>query len=70
MSGTILSIRCQQRKSLLPLGSGERVINGLVYYSAAWLGPPPAFEPEAVKAAPEPTRGVGRGPTVRHGPVG
>lgn len=37
MSGIILSIRSRQREPLPPLGPGERVINGRVYYSAAWL---------------------------------
>jgi len=53
MSGTILSIRPRQRKPLPPLALGERVINGRVYYSAAWLGAA-AFEPEAVTSWPEP----------------
>ena len=56
MSGTILSIRPRQREPLPPLGLGERVTNGRVYYSAAWLGAP-AFEPEAVSSGPEPAVG-------------
>ena len=40
MSGTILSIRPRQREPLPPLGPGERIINGRVYYSAAWLCSP------------------------------
>jgi hypothetical protein len=56
MSGTILSIRRRQRKPLLPLGLGERVINGRVYYSAAWLGAA-AFEPEVFRSGPEPAVG-------------
>jgi hypothetical protein len=51
MSGTILSSRPRQREPLPPLGPGERVINGRVYYSAAWLDPE-AFEPEVVKIKP------------------
>ncbi len=51
MPGTILSSHPRQRPSLPPLGPGERVINGRVYYSAAWLGAAP-FEPEAVKIEP------------------
>ena len=46
MSGTILSIRRRQRKLLPPLGPGERVINGRVYYSAAWLSAEPEVEPK------------------------
>ena len=48
MSGTILSSRLSQRAPLRPLGPGERVISGRVYYSAAWLSAA-TFEPEAVK---------------------
>src|SRR5947209_4848273 len=55
MSETILSIRPRQRR-LAALGPGERVINGRVYYSAAWLSTAARFEAEAVTAAPEPTR--------------
>jgi hypothetical protein len=51
MTGTILSSRPDQRASLPPLGPGERVINGRVYYSAAWLDAT-RFEPEAVKIGP------------------
>jgi hypothetical protein len=51
MSGTILSSRPREREPLPPLGPGERVINGRVYYSAAWLGAAP-FEPEEVKIRP------------------
>jgi hypothetical protein len=54
MSGTILSIRPRQREPLPPLGLGERVINGRLYYSAAWLGAA-AFEPETVQIGPGPT---------------
>jgi hypothetical protein len=55
MSGTILSIRARRREPLPPLGSGKRVIDGRVYYSAAWLGAP--FEPEVVRIDPEPAGG-------------
>jgi hypothetical protein len=51
MSETILSSRPRPRAPLSPLGPGERVINGRVYYSALWLGVA-AFEPEAVKFEP------------------
>jgi hypothetical protein len=51
MPRTILSSRPRQREPLPPLGPGERVINGRVYYSAAWLDAAP-FEPEAVKVGP------------------
>ena len=51
MSGTILSSRPRQRGPLRPLGPGERVINGRVYYSAAWLDAAPS-EPEVVKIEP------------------
>ena len=51
MSGIILSSRPRQREPLPPLGPGERVINGRVYYSAAWLDAAP-FEPEAAKIEP------------------
>ena len=51
MPGTILSIRPRQREPLRPLGLGERVINGRVHYSAAWLGAA-ALGPEAVKIEP------------------
>jgi len=40
MSGTILSIR---RRQWEPLGPGERIIDGRVYYSAAWLDPAPVL---------------------------
>jgi hypothetical protein len=48
MPRTILSSRPREREPLPPLGPGERVIDGRVYYSAAWLGAAP-FEPEEVK---------------------
>ena len=51
MPRTILSSRPRPREPLPPLGAGERLINGRVYYSAAWLGAAP-FEPEAVKIGP------------------
>ena len=48
------------------LGPGERVINGRVYYSAAWLCA--LFEPEVGKAVPKPAHSLGRRhPTVRPG---
>jgi hypothetical protein len=50
MSETILSSRPRQRAPVQWLGPGERVIDGLVYYSAVWLTAP--FEPEAVKIGP------------------
>jgi hypothetical protein len=56
MSGTILSSRPRQRKPLAPHGPGERVINGRLSYSAAWLGAAP-FEPEPVGIGPEPALG-------------
>jgi hypothetical protein len=52
MSGTILSIRPREREPLPPLGPGERVINGRLYYSAAWLRAP--FEPEVAQIEPSP----------------
>jgi hypothetical protein len=51
MPGTILSIHPRQREPLPPLGPGERVINGRVYYSAAWLDAAPS-EREAVQIEP------------------
>ena len=51
MSGTILSSRPRQREPLPALGPGERVINGRVLYSAAWLGAA-ALGPEAVTIEP------------------
>src|SRR2546426_12456516 len=51
MPGTILSIRPRQREPLPPLGPGEHIVSGRVYYSAAWLGAAP-FEPEAVQIEP------------------
>jgi len=60
MSGTILSSRPPQRAPLASLGPGERLINGRVYYSAAWLGITAPFNAEAGKAALEAARGGGR----------
>ena len=60
MPGIILSSRPRQREPLPPLGPGERVINGRVYYSAAWLGITAPFNAEAGKAAAEADHGVGR----------
>jgi hypothetical protein len=51
MSGTILSSRPRQREPLSSLGPGERVINGRLYYSAAWMGAG-ACEPETVRIGP------------------
>jgi len=70
MSGNILSIRPRQRGQLAALGPGERVINGRVYYSAAWLGVEAAFAAEGVNAAPEPPRSVGRNQTGRPSLIG
>ncbi len=50
MPGTILSSRPRQRAPLPPLGPGDCVIDGRVYYSAVWLTAP--FEPEAVRIEP------------------
>jgi hypothetical protein len=47
MSGIILSSRRRQREPLPPLGPGECVIDGRVYYSAVWLTAP--CGPEAVR---------------------
>ena len=58
MPGTILSSRPRQREPLPPLGPGERIINGRVYYSAAWLCSP--LEGEVVKAVLKPARSLGR----------
>src|SRR5205823_9053416 len=49
MPGIILSSRLGQRAQLLPLGPDKRLINGRVYYSAAWLGVAP-FEPEVLRS--------------------
>jgi hypothetical protein len=65
MSGTILSTRPRQREPLPPLGPGERLINGRVYYSAAWLCSP--LQAEVVKAGLKPARSLDRRPTVRPG---
>ncbi len=70
MPGTILSSRPRQREPLPPLGPGERLINGRVYYSAAWLGVAAPFEPEAVTAAPQAACSVGQRLTARPGFVG
>ena len=51
MSGIILSSRPRRRGPIRQLGPGERVINGRVCYSAAWLGAAPV-EPEAAKTEP------------------
>jgi hypothetical protein len=56
MSGIILSSRTRQREPLPRLGPGERITNGRLYYSAAWLGAAP-FEPEPGGIGPEPTNG-------------
>jgi hypothetical protein len=50
MSRTILSSRPHRRDPLPPLGKGERVIDGRVYYSAVWLAAP--LEPEVVRIEP------------------
>ena len=66
MSGTILSSRPRQGEPLPPLGPGERIMNGRVYYSAAWLCSP--LEAGVVKAVLKPARSLDRRrPTVRPG---
>jgi hypothetical protein len=50
MSKTIFSTRPGQRETLAELRPGERLINGRIYYSAAWLSTAAPFEPEAVTA--------------------
>jgi hypothetical protein len=66
MPGTILSSCPRQREPLPPLGPGERLINGRVYYSAAWLCSP--LEAEVVKAGLKPVRSLDRRrPTVTPG---
>ena len=66
MSGTILSSRPGQREPLPSLGPGERIINGRVYHSAAWLSSP--LEAEVGKAGLKPARSLARRrPTVRPG---
>ena len=51
MPGIILSSRPCERAVVRPLGPGERIINGRVSYSAAWLDAAP-FEPEVIKTEP------------------
>jgi hypothetical protein len=52
MPGTILSSRPRPWAPLRPLGPGEYVINGRVYYSAARLGATAAFGPETGRIEP------------------
>jgi hypothetical protein len=54
MSGSILSSRPGQQAPLPPLGPGERLIDGRVYHSSAWLGAAP-FEPGPVRIEPAST---------------
>ena len=51
MSEGILSSRPGHRERLRFLGPGERIIDGRVCYSAAWLDGTP-FEPESVEIEP------------------